>query len=312
MRKIARSIVLAAALLGSASAGLLGFASGAQAALNGTLYAVAAPMFDGSNGSTSFVRLYGGVASASSTFSIRVVNTTTGANLGNLVTISVPKNAAPQFSFGTILTMAGAAQTRDHNYALYIQNPEPTAGYQHVSFNGTSSLFENIGVCANLLNQSVTAAYPSLVLTNLHTDRLAAGYPSEINIHNYWNAAVTYGVFVYDAGSADNAGAIRAGAGAMMGSKTYTVGANSTLNLTFVQLQQAIGWSTSDNQLHANIIITETSNQAPAEVLTSFIVNKALGGAVNMSSACAVNAPPAATTGGGGTIGGGDSGAYLN
>ncbi len=311
MRKTARVMATAAAVLGCAA-----FSNGAQAALNGTLYAVVAPLYDGSAGSTSFLRLYGGAASATSTFSIRIVNATTGANMGNLVTIAVPKNASPQFSFDTLLSMAGAAKTTDHNYSLYIQNSEATSGYQHVTFNGTSGLFENNSNCANTLNQAVKAAYPSLVLTNLHTSQVNANYPMQIDIHNYWNAAVTYGVYVYDAGTADSAtGAIRAGSGAQVGSKLYTIPANSTLSMSSTKLQQDIGWTPNSTQLHANIIVTEVANQAPAEVLNAVVVNNstALSGTTNMSFACSVNAPPAASTstGGGTTIGGGDSGAYL-
>lgn len=305
MRKTARALALA--VLGAAMVG----STGAQAALNGTLYAVVSPLYDGSNGSTSFIRLYGGAASANSTFTIRIVNTTTGANMGNLITISVPKNASPQFSFDTLISMAGTAKTTDHNYSLYIQNSEATAGYQHVTFNGTSGLFENNSNCANTLNQVVKAAYPSLVLTNLHTSLISTTtYPMQVEIHNYWNAAVTYGVYVYDAGTADSAGVIRAGSGAQVGSKTYTVGANSSLSMSVTKLQQDIGWTPSGSQLHANIIVTEIANQQPAEVLTAVVQNSNPAGTTNMSFACSVNAPPAASTGGG-TIGGGDSGAYL-
>lgn len=311
MRKTARLMVLAAALLGSTAALA---PMEAQAALNGTLYAVVSPIYDGVTGSTSYIRLYGGVASANSTFTIRIVSSTTGANIGNQITISVPKNASPQFAFDTLLSMAGAAKTADHAYSLYIQNSEPTAGYQHVTFNGTSGLFENNSNCAYTLNEVVKAAYPSLVLTNLHTSLInTATYPMQIDIHNYWNAAVTYGVYVYDAGTADaSTGAIRAGSGTMVGSKTYTIPANSSLSMSNSKLQQDIGWTPSGAQLHMNIIVTEIANQAPAEVLTAVVQNNsaALSGTTNMSFACAINAPPVST--GGGTIGGGDSGAYLN
>lgn len=303
MRTTARLMVLAATLLGTTT--------GAQAALNGTLYAVVAPVYDGTTGSQSFIRLYGGVASASSTFTIRVISTTTGAQLGGVVTIPVPKNASPQIGLSTILTLAGASAA-DHGYSLYIQNSEPTAGYQHVTFNGSSGLFENNSACAHTLNEVVTAAYPSLVLTNLHTNLISTTtYPMQVDIHNYWNAAVTYGVYVYDAGTADATGAVRAGSGAMVGSKQYTIAANSSLSMSMSKLQQDIGWTATGSQLHANIIVTEVANQAPAELLTAVVVNNSpsLSGTTNMSFACSVNAPPAATTGG--TIGGGDSGAYL-
>lgn len=298
--RVKPSIVLAAALLGSTA--------GAQAALNGSLYAVVAPLYDGSGGSTSYIRFYGGVAGTGSTFTMRIVNATTGANMGNMVTIPVPKNASPQFSLDTLLAMAGAAKNAEHAYSLYIQNSEPTSGYQHVTFNSSSGLFENSSNCANTLNQAVKAAYPSLVLTNLHTSLIStATWPMQIDIHNYWNAAVTYGVYVYDAGSADAAtGAIRTGSGALVGSRTYTIPANASLSMSTVKLQQDIGWTPAGSQLHANIIVTETSNQAPVEVLGAVVVNASptLSGVTNMSFACSINTPPAPTNSGG-------SGAYL-
>ena len=289
-------------------AALLSSTSGAWAILNGTLYAVVAPVYDGSNGSTSFIRLFGGVGVATSTFTIRVVSTATGATLGSVL-IPVPKHASPQYSFATLLSLAHATTAADHGYAIYIQNQEPTSGYQHVAFNGASGLFENDSLCSYPLNQSIAAAYPSLVVTNVHTDKLSAGptsYPAQIDIHNYWNAASTFGVYVYDAGTADGAtGVIRADAGTLVGSKQYTVGANASLSLAFTKIQQDIGWTTNASQLHANIIVTDITNQAPVEVINVAIVNTQLGGTVNMSTTCAVNAPPATTKTGGG-------GAYLN
>lgn len=296
MRTTARLIFLVAALLSSTS--------GAWAILNGTLYAVVAPVYDGSNGSTSYLRLFGGVGAATSTFTIRVVSTTTGAALGSAL-ISVPKYASPQYSFATILSLTHATTAADHGYAFYIQNAESTSGYQHVTFNGTSNLFENASICAYPLNQSVAAAYPSLVVTNVHTDKLAA-FPAEIDIHNYWNAASTFGVYVYDAGTADGAtGAIRTDAGTLVGSKQYTIGANASLNLDFAKIEQDIGWATNASQFHANVIVTDITNQAPVEVINVAIVNTKLGGTINMSTTCAVNAPPATTKTGGG-------GAYLS
>ena len=292
------------ALLLGLIAALLGSTSGARAILNGTLYAVVAPVYDGSNGSTSYLRLFGGVGAATSTFTIRVVSTTTGAVLGSVL-IPVPKHASPQYSFATILSMAHATTAADHGYAFYIQNPETTSGYQHVTFNGTSGLFENASICSYPLNLSIAASYPSLVVTNVHTDKLSTGYPAQIDIHNYWNAASTFGVYVYDAGTVDSTtGSIRTDAGTSVGFTRYTVGANASLSLAFTKIQQDIGWTTNASQLHANIIVTDITNQAPVEVINVAILNTQLGGTINMSTTCAVNAPPATTKTGGG-------GAYL-
>lgn len=278
---------------------------GARAALNGTLYAVVAPLYDGSTGSTSYLRLFGGVT-APSMFKISIVATGSGATLG-IANISVPKAASPQFSFATLLNLARASAVPDHGYALYIQNADRTAGFQHVTFNGASGLFENASNCDVLLSQAVRAYYPSLIVTNVHTDRLAASYPTQVDIHNYWNAPVTYGVHVYDAGTADSVtGEIRAGAGSPVGSTSYTIGANATLSLPFTKIQQDIRWATTSSQLHANIIVSEIFDQPPTESLGVTIVNNVLGGVINMAYACAVNAPPP------NPVDAGAGGAYLN
>ena len=100
------------------------------------------PTYTGANGSTSYLRLFNGNQSAAATFTIVVVGTCTGNTYGT-ANISVPSDASPQFPLSTILTLAGAGALSgcDSNsgdgYALYIQSTEPTAGYEHVTFNPT-------------------------------------------------------------------------------------------------------------------------------------------------------------------------------
>ena len=105
----------------------------------------------------------------------------------------MPRNASPQYPLSTIVSDAHAAALNggDVSYSLYIQNPEPTSGYQHVTYNGVTNLFDNASVCATLLNQAITSVSNSLVMTNVHTTTLS-GFPATVDIHNYWNAMGTY------------------------------------------------------------------------------------------------------------------------
>src|SRR5262249_36103662 len=124
-------------------------------ALNGQLYAVIAPIYTGAT--SSFIRLFNGM-NASSTFSISVVGSPSGRVMGT-TTYSVPSNASPQYPIADIISKAGAGSLTngDTSYALYLQDPDSTAGYQHVTFNGNNSFFENNSICANLLSPTVVS-----------------------------------------------------------------------------------------------------------------------------------------------------------
>jgi hypothetical protein len=92
--------------------------------------------------------------------------------------------------------------------------------------------------------------------------------------------------------------------GVVKGQTTVTVGPNATSSWPMEQLQQMVGWAPSSSELHANIIVTDTTGSAPAEVVSQQIVTP-LGGNIDMSEACAVNPPQ---TNSGGTVGGGLNG----
>src|SRR4051812_41276615 len=65
-------------------------------ALNGSQYAVIAPVYDGSGGSQSFIRLFNGNATTTTTYSITVVNASNGITLGS-ASIQVPAHASLQY-----------------------------------------------------------------------------------------------------------------------------------------------------------------------------------------------------------------------
>lgn len=268
----------------------------AHAALNGSLYAVIAPTYTGAGGTTSFIRLFNG-GSAATTFSVTVQGSPSGNTYGT-ATISIPVRASQQFSLSQILSQAnaGALTGGDTNYSLYIQNPEPSAGYQHVIFNGGNNFFENVSSCKNLLNQSIAAVVASAALINVHTSRLAA-FPSQVEIHNYFNGPVTYRLTV-----------IAARTGVIRGTLNVNIGANETRVLTMSSIESQVNWQPGEGEEHANIVVTDPSGAAPNVMLSQSIVNQALAANISMSTACAVNAP--AGSGGGGGLGGGGGISY--
>lgn len=166
--------------------------------LNGTLYAVIAPTFDGSNVTTSFFRFVNGGA-ASSQFSVSVVGSPSGDSYGTAL-IDVPTRASPQYSLSGLRTLAGAPglENGDTSFALYMQNTDPASGYQHVIFNNDNSFFENASICGTTFEDALSAVANSKVLINVHTSLLAP-WPSQIEIHNFWNAPVTYTVTIVEA-----------------------------------------------------------------------------------------------------------------
>ena len=246
------------------------------AALNGTFYSVIAPTYTGAT--QSFVRLFNGAQQAS-TFSVTVVGSPTGRTYGT-ANISVPRSASPQYSLTQILTnaSAGALNGGDTSYALYVQNPDTASGWQHVTFNGNNNFFENASVCKTLLNQQVASISSTAVLTNVHTSRLAA-FPSEVQIHNFWNAAVTYRVTAIDSTT-----------GTVLGAVNVNTQANASYVIPESQLESQLNFTPSASQTHINLFVTDPTGAPPYEVLGQTITNTALSAQINMTTACAVNA----------------------
>jgi hypothetical protein len=265
------------------------------AAINGTLYAVIAPTYSGNT--SSFIRLFNG-GSATAIFSVTVVGATTGINYGT-ASISIPVRASPQYSMAQLRTLANVPSTAtDTTFSLYIQSAEATAGYQHVTFNSVNGFFENSSACKNILNAAIAPVVASVVLTNVHTSTLAANaYPSQIDIHNFFNASVNYRFTI-----------IEAATGNVVSQTNVATAANTSYSMPFSFFENAINWQPTASQVHANIVVTDPSGAAPSVVLAQSINNTALSANINMTTACAVNAPSSSS--GGGFGGGGISIGY--
>ncbi|MSO73127.1 MAG: hypothetical protein EXQ84_05900 [Rhodospirillaceae bacterium] len=276
----------AAAPRTSAAPAAAGFET--ASAINGTNnYAVIAPTYTGTT--SSFIRLFNGGSTAAS-FSVTVVGATTGTNYGTGV-IVVPTRSSPQFTMTEIRSKANvSASATDTTFSLYIQSAEPTAGYQHVTFNGNNFFFENSSVCAHLLNEAIAPVVASVALINVHTSSLAGNqFPSQIDIHNYFNAAINYKFTIADAAN-----------GTVVGQTNVATAPNTSYSMPFSFFENAINWHPTSAQPHANIIVTDPSGAAPAVVLGLSITNNQLTAKINMTTACSVNAPTTASVGGGG------------
>ncbi|MCA0201091.1 MAG: hypothetical protein LCH56_09655, partial [Proteobacteria bacterium] len=120
----------------------------------------------------------------------------------------------------------------------------------------------------------------------VHTSVLAGGaYPSQIEVHNYASTAQTYVLSVYEATT-----------GALKGRTSINTAANSTYLIPFVGgIQQAIGWTPTASEIHANVVLqTTTGTTAPQASIGHTIVNtRQTNTVLNMTNVCSVNAPPA-------------------
>lgn len=257
-------------------------------ALNGSQYAVISPLYDGTGGSMSYIRLFNGQGTTT-TFNITVVKADNAIipALGT-VSIQVPSHASPQYPLvaaggsNSIFSQAGVADSPGTTYALYIQDTDPLTGYEHVTFNGITTLFENSSLCTSLVNQQL-ATNNTVALPNVHTSQIP-GYPSTISIANYSSASTTVTLTIVDAAT-----------GNTVGTMNKTIGTNATLLLPESQIESQLNFRPTSAQPHINILFTNAAGGAPPIEVGQSIVNSQLGGAINMSGACAVNPVSTAT-----------------
>ena len=264
--------------------------------LDGRRYAVIAPLYV-TPPFLSYIRLINAGDTAAA-FSISVVGSGTAASYGT-ATYLVPTAATLQLSMSSILVDANAAsrQAADSQFSFYIQSPAPLAGYQHVTLNEAAGYFGNASVCKYKLQEVQRELASQVMLPSVHTSRLAAaGYPAQIELHNFANAPITYRFYVRD----ETTGILLNPAGI-----DFPTRANASYVIPWSQIEQQIGLVPTESQLRVNLVVVDAAGAPPHILLGQTIVNATLSTAINMTGACAVNKPPANGDGGGLPIGGG-------
>jgi hypothetical protein len=250
-------------------------------AVNGSLYAVVAPLYIGTDGFYSYLRLFNG-GTSTATFTVAVVGSPTGTNYGT-ATFQIPPRASIQYSMSQVLAGANATiREPDTNFSFYIQSPEPLAGYQHVTHKYDAAFFQNASVCKWTIQDAVSAVAPSAILTHVHTSLLAAqGYPSAIELHNRADTAVTYRFTIVEAAS-----------GNVVGEMHFPTRANASYTIPWADIEHEINWSPQPGQIYANIVVSDVSGAVPAVLLGHTVLNETLKATLNITMMCAVNAPP--------------------
>ena len=97
---------------------------------------------------------------------------------------------------------------------------------------------------------------------------------------------------------------IDAASGVIQGQFNIQIPANASYEMPFSFFQTSAGWAPNSTQDHANLIVTDVSGAPPYEMMSQSIQNAALGGSINMTTECAVNAPVVASTGASGGLNG--------
>lgn len=246
-------------------------------AVNGTLYTVVAPIFDGSDGNVSYIRFPNG-SGATAVTSVTVVGSPSGDIYGTF-DLTVQNLASPQYSIGDILNLAGAPalSNGDDNYSLYLRSPSAGnyVGFQHVIYNASNGFFENVSVCTFDPLIEYSAINRSLI--NIHTSVLAA-YPATVFVHNYLNAPVTYTAAITDART-----------GNIEGFVDISMAANGSYAVPFTFFEDLIDWTPASNQQHANMIFQQSSTVGYYAVVGQAIQNSAFNSLVNMTQTCGLN-----------------------
>ncbi|MGE4063050.1 MAG: hypothetical protein AB7E79_06750 [Rhodospirillaceae bacterium] len=250
-------------------------------ALDGSSYAIVAPVYVGDGGFLSYLRLFNG-GSMTATFTVTVVGSGTATAYGT-ATFQVPTRASHQYSWEHVLTAANA-MTRseaDRQFSFYIHSTEPLAGYQHVTHSPNASYFENASVCRWTIQDAVSAVAPSAVLTHVHTTSpIMYAYPSAIEIHNFATTAVTYRFTVIESVS-----------GNIVGEMNFPTLANASYTIPWAQIERTINWAPLSNQIHTNLVVSDPSGAVPAILLSHTVINEQLHVSLNMTTMCAVNRP---------------------
>jgi hypothetical protein len=258
-------------------------------------YAVIAPVFASASGASSYIRLFSGTGGQgqTSTFTFSVVGIPSARQYGANYSIAIPYMASVQFSIQDILavTRAGALNSGDTSYAVYLKNPDAQAGYQHVTYNAETALFENGNNCHTSINEQMIAAQNAMVVTNLHMPTIPA-YPSTVTIHNHSATPTTYALDVHAGGVATVSGAtatVASTAGNLLCQVSRTVPANSSATIPFSTISSLPECAAADNQFYANIKLRNIAGGPPDATVAHWVRVNRYGGDSNLGGVCAIN-----------------------
>ena len=238
---------------------------------------IVSPLFDGSDGNTSYLRLIN-IEAETQTFTVTAVGSPSGMEYGT-TSIEVPSYGSSQHSYADVLGSIGVAglQSGDDGLSWYIDNPAERTGFQHVIYNSTNAFFENMSVCR--WDQFTNFGPLEQILVNVHTSSLAGGaFPSYIYIHNYLATDNTANTRVYNSIT-----------GELIGTVSFTAAANTSYVLPFSYFEEQLSWMPTSEEFHANLVILPENYNGTHFTVGHAVFNQQFSAWVNLSQVCQVN-----------------------
>jgi len=246
-------------------------------AFNGTTYDVIAPIFTGSDGNTSFIRL-ANVNAVAATFQIVIVGSPSGTVYGT-ATYAVPSMGTPQYGYSEVLQRAGVTSLapQDTGLSFYLRSSHFFTGYPHVVFNLTSRFFENMTRCKFVSNVDYSGM--NQLLGNVHTSVLSGlGFPAVVALHNHAATASNFTVHIYEARN-----------GTLKGTLNLTAAANTTYSFPFSYFEQEVGWVPTEQEGHANLVFVPQAGTQYTLTIGQAVYNQTFQAYANMSQYCGSN-----------------------
>ena len=251
-------------------------------ALNGTNYAIIPSVWTGLNGNNSYIRLQN-ADTVAHTVALKLIGNTTGKVYGS-ASYSVAVAAAPQIPISQIISDSNASplQGSDSAYQVYIARTTKVY-FQHVIYNSLSTFFENVDTCSYPIGPD----YSDLnnTLWNVHSSLFSNNYPAVLTFTNTENVQKPLRIDVFDAAN-----------GNQVGTWSTSLGANQSLQMSEIALEQQIGWHPSSSQFHINIKVSSGINPFTGfdpftGLLEGLVINQSLVTSVNMSQGCPTSPP---------------------
>lgn len=248
------------------------------AALNGDAYTVVTPIFTGTEGNVSYLRL-ANLNSHAVTVTVTVVGSPTGRVYG-AAAFTIPPIASKQYSYQQVLNQAGFITSYigdDNTWSFYIRSSEDLTGFQHVIHNAYNKFFENMSVCTWDANFNYTGL--NRALGNVHTTGpYMTEYPSAVMLHHYGAVRAIYRADVYASET-----------GELKGGFNFYMNANESLIVPMSWYEDTVGWTPGETESHANIVFTRMDGPTFEAVPAHAVYNAELGAYLNMTQFCGIN-----------------------
>ncbi len=178
---------------------------------------------------------------------------------------NIPRNASVQFEMDDIEADLGI-NTRGRSTYTAIVNSSFSGYVQHVIWNPGGASLTNVTSCLGGVSSNQTR------LSNIHTDRVASGYPSYIFIHNGGYDVDSAQLDVYESATGDSIGAV----------SVSDIAPATTVVIEALDILDEIGYSPGEDDFHFNLALRSGFDGSIAHIVN----NEGAGVLTNMSDKC--------------------------